>query len=71
MNWARFKCNSEETFFLFTKLKKDRVIKAPKIGIAEENALDIIEKTAKFFPLLLNPLSQLDFNENLKPAENG
>ena len=71
MNWSRLKCNSEETFFLFTKLKKDRVIKAPKIELAEENALNIIEKTAKFFPLLLNPLSQLDFNENLKPTENG
>ena len=46
MDWSRFK-DSEVSYFLFTKLKKDRVVKAPHPEQNETKALREIEKIAR------------------------
>ena len=46
MDWSRFK-DSEVSYFLFTKLKKDRVVKTPHPEQNELKALREIEKIAR------------------------
>lgn len=46
MDWSRFK-NSEVSYFLFTKLKKDRVVKMPIPEQIESKAHREIEKIAR------------------------
>jgi len=46
MDWGRFK-DSEVQYFLFTKLRKDRVVKMPSPEQNELKALREIEKIAR------------------------
>ena len=46
MDWNRFK-DSEVSYFLFTKLRKDRVVKMPNTEANEAKALREIEKIAR------------------------
>ena len=50
IDWNRFK-DSEVTYFLFTKLKKDRVIKMPVTEQNETKALKMIETMINYFPV--------------------
>ena len=46
MDWSRFK-DIESSYFLFTKLKKDRIVKMPNPEQNEAKALREIDKIAR------------------------
>ena len=51
INWSRF-TDREETYFLFTQLKKDRIVRIPPPEHNEEKAIRENETLVKCFPSL-------------------
>ena len=68
MDWSRFK-DSEVSYFLFTKLKKDRVVKMPNPETNEAKALREIEKIARDHFSTLASDSSMAF-EQISEAEH-
>ena len=50
IDWQRFR-NPDTTYFLFTKMKRDRVVKVPTPEQNEANALRHVLSMASHFPL--------------------